>query len=79
MFENNVPKKFWSDAVQTATYLINRLPCVLKNKSLMEIICQNKPNINHLRVFECVCFVHQEKGYKCYDPKKIKNFIFLEM
>jgi hypothetical protein len=62
MFENNVPKKFWSDAVQMTTYLINRLSSVvLKNKSPMEIICQNKPNINHLRVFGCVCFVHQNK------------------
>jgi hypothetical protein len=63
--KNNVPKKFWSGAVQTATYLINRLSSViLKNKNPMEIICQNKPNTNHLRIFRCVCFVYQNRKDK---------------
>jgi hypothetical protein len=76
MFENNVSKIFWSDAVQTITYLINRLPSVvLKKKSPIEIIYHNKSNTNHLRVFECVCFVHQNKRDKL-DHTSIK-IIFL--
>ena len=65
LFQTNVPKSFWSDAILSATHLINRLPSVkLKNKSPLEIIYQQKPNINHLKIFGCVCFVHIKKKDK---------------
>jgi transposase InsO family protein len=39
LFQNNVPKIFWSEGVLTATYLINRLPSViLYFKSPLEIL-----------------------------------------
>ncbi|XP_056845677.1 uncharacterized protein LOC130496951 [Raphanus sativus] len=57
MFHAKVPKRFWSDAVQTACYLINRVPTqILKDLSPFEVLNKNKPSIDHLR------------GYKCYDP-----------
>jgi hypothetical protein len=76
IFQTNVPKIYWSDAVLISTYLINRLPSVvLKNKSPLEIIYQRKINVNHLRVFGCTCFVHQNKRDKL-DYTSIKT-IFL--
>ena len=58
MFHANVPKRFWSDAVVTACYLINRIPTkVLKDISPYEVLNQNRPSIHHLRVFGCACFV----------------------
>ncbi|KAL0745175.1 hypothetical protein Bca101_100791 [Brassica carinata] len=58
MFHANVPKRFWSDAVQTACYLINRVPTkILKNLSPFEVLNKSKPVIDHLRVFGCVCYV----------------------
>ncbi|KAL0846891.1 hypothetical protein Bca101_020137 [Brassica carinata] len=58
MFHAKVPKRFWSDAVQTACYLINRVPTrILKNLSPFEVLNKNKPSIDHLRVFGCVCYV----------------------
>ena len=63
MFQTNVPKVFWSEAILTATYLINRLPStILNNKSPIEVIYKNKPNMDHLRVFGCVSYVHNIKG-----------------
>ena len=76
MFQTNVPKIYWSDAILTATYLINRLPSVvLKNKSPLEIIYQRKIIFNHLRIFGCTCYVHQNKRDKL-DHTSIKA-IFL--
>ena len=58
MFHTNVPKRFWGDAVVTATYLINRKPTrVLLDSTPYEVLNKTKPSINHLRVFGCVCFV----------------------
>ncbi|KAL0641846.1 hypothetical protein Bca4012_102697 [Brassica carinata] len=58
MFHTNVPKRFWGDAVQTACYLINRVPTkILKNLSPFEVLNKSKPFIDHLRVFGCVCYV----------------------
>ncbi|PRQ36654.1 putative RNA-directed DNA polymerase [Rosa chinensis] len=59
MFQMNVPKKFWSQGVLTATYLINRLPSrVLGFKSPLEMLKGRKIDLSHLKVFGCTCFVH---------------------
>ena len=76
LFQNNVPKKYWSDAILCATHLINRLPSVvLKNKSPLEVLYQQKTNLDHLRVFGCVCFVHIKRKDK-FDYMSTKT-IFL--
>ena len=76
MFQNNVSKIYWSDAVLTTTYLINRLPSVvLDKKSPLEVVYQRKIIFNHLRIFGCTCYVHQNKRDKL-DHTSIKA-IFL--
>jgi hypothetical protein len=58
LFQNNVPKVFWSDAILSATYLINKLSSIkLNNKSPLEILYQWTINIEHLRLFGCVTFI----------------------
>lgn len=58
MFHTNVPKRFWSYAVASACYLINRIPTkILQDVSPFEVLNKTKSSINHLRVFGCVCFV----------------------
>ena len=77
LFQNNVPKIFWSSAVLTAIYLINRLPSAnLEYKSPLEIIYQRKLNIDHLRVFGCTCYVHNNNMENKLDVKSIKT-VFL--
>lgn len=65
LFQNNVPTIYWSDAVFTAIYLINRLSSVILNfKSPLKILYQEKNNISYLRVFGCICYVHKNKFNK---------------
>jgi hypothetical protein len=76
LFQNNVPKNFWSEAVLIAVYLINRLSCAnLFFKSPYEILYGRKINLEHLKNFGCTSFVHKNRLYKL-DFTSIKT-IFL--
>ena len=56
--ENNLPKYFWMEAVNTAWYVINcvMIRSILK-KTPYELWKGRKPKISHLRAFGCKCFV----------------------
>jgi len=56
--ESSLPKYFWVDAVNTSCYVMNKVLIrpILK-KTPYELFNGRKPNINHLRVFGCSCFV----------------------
>ena len=56
--ETNLPKYFWVDVVNTACYVLNRVLIrpILK-KTPYELFKGRKPNISHLRVFGCKCFI----------------------
>ncbi|WZZ27522.1 hypothetical protein YC2023_010923 [Brassica napus] len=58
MLQAHVPKRFWSDAVSTACYLINRTPTkVLGDHAPFEVLNKHKPVLDYLRVFGCLCYV----------------------
>ena len=58
MFQMNVAKYLWSEAVMTATYLINRMPSrILGMKSPVELLLGRHDFKVPPRVFGCVCFV----------------------
>jgi hypothetical protein len=62
LFQNYVPKTFWSEAILTTVYLINRLPSTnLFFKSPYEILYGRKINLEHLKVFGCIGFVHKNR------------------
>ena len=56
--ESSLPKYFWVDAVSISCYVMNRvlIRTILK-KTPYELFNGRKPNISHLRVFGCSCFV----------------------
>ncbi|XP_068344010.1 uncharacterized protein [Pyrus communis] len=74
MLQMNVPKRFWSQGVLAATYLINRLPSrVLDTKSPSEVMQNKKGNLSHLRIFGCTCYVHIQSHHRDkLDPKAVK-------
>ena len=56
---SGLPRNFWAEALNTSCYIINR--CMIRpllNKTPYELLKGRKPNIMHLRVFGCKCFVH---------------------
>ncbi|GMI95699.1 hypothetical protein HRI_003239200 [Hibiscus trionum] len=56
--ENNLPKYFWAEATNTASYIVNRvmIKSILK-KTPYEILKSKKPNIGYFHPFGCKCFV----------------------
>ena len=56
--DTNLPKFFWVDVVNIACYIMNRalIRPILK-KTPYELYKGRKPNISHLHIFGCKCFV----------------------
>lgn len=56
--ESNIPKYFWADAISTMFYVLNRILIrPFFNKTPYELLKGRKPNLSHLHVFGCKCFV----------------------
>ena len=71
--ENNLPKYFWAEAVNTSCYVLNRIwlrPILKKNK---------KPNISYFKVFECKFFYikHRRQSWKIWCKIGCWNFPWL--
>ena len=56
--EGNLPRYFWTEAMNTACYILNRvLTRPIIKKIPYEIWNERKPNIYYFHVFGCKCFV----------------------
>lgn len=54
-----LPKSYWSEAVNTAAYVRNRLPTrSVKNVTPYELWYGKKPDVSHLKVFGCIAYSH---------------------
>ncbi|KAL0313852.1 UNVERIFIED_CONTAM: putative mitochondrial protein [Sesamum angustifolium] len=76
--EKHLPKAFWTEAVYTAVYLLNRCPTkAVQNMTPIEVWSGKKPSAKHLRVFGSICYVHipTEKRHKL--EEKTEKGIFL--
>lgn len=61
-FQHNIPSYLWSEAIKTATYIINRVPTrVLTNMTPKEAFSGMKPDLSQLRTFGTRIFVHTPK------------------
>nr|KYP70579.1 Retrovirus-related Pol polyprotein from transposon TNT 1-94 [Cajanus cajan] len=58
LFQGNLPKSFWGFAVTHVVHLINKVPTqVLGSKSPYQILYGELPDLKHLRVFGCLCYI----------------------
>ncbi|GAB2272695.1 hypothetical protein Dimus_038989 [Dionaea muscipula] len=58
LIENNLPKYFWAEAVNTSCHILNRISIrpILK-KTPYELWKDKKPNVSHFHAFGCKCFI----------------------
>ncbi|KAM7509738.1 hypothetical protein LguiB_008613 [Lonicera macranthoides] len=75
LFQMNVPKPFWADAVSTACFLINRMPSsVLHGETPYSVLFPNKSLFPiEPRIFGSICFVRDVRPQVTkLDPKSLK-------
>lgn len=58
MLQANLPQILWTDALLTATYLINLLRTpTTNNKTHLQLLYHRQPNYSHIKTFECLFFL----------------------
>ncbi|GJU93765.1 retrovirus-related pol polyprotein from transposon TNT 1-94 [Tanacetum coccineum] len=76
--EQSIPQKFWCNAVDTSTYILNRILIrPFLGKTPYELFKGKKPNLEYFKVFGSKCFILNTKDYLTkFDPKSTEG-IFL--
>lgn len=78
MHDKNIPGRFWAEAMQTAAYVINRIPQQgLKYVSPYERLWNKKPNVSYFHVFGCVFYVFVPNHLRSKMEKKDVRCIFI--
>ena len=76
--EMKLPLHYWAEATTTTVYLMNR--CItlgIHNLTLEEVYFRKKPNLTHLKVFGCVCFVHIPQEVRTKMEPRSEKCIFI--
>ncbi|KAH0773131.1 hypothetical protein KY290_010268 [Solanum tuberosum] len=72
-FQECLPKRFWGDCVEAATYIINKIPLsVLGNKSPYELFYHKSPSLAHIKVIGCLVFATNLRRNDKFAPKANK-------
>jgi len=61
-FNQDPPNPLWEEATGKVVYIQNRcLHAILENETPGEDFSGKKPEVEHLRVFECPVYIHMSK------------------
>ncbi|GJV01485.1 retrovirus-related pol polyprotein from transposon TNT 1-94 [Tanacetum coccineum] len=76
--EQSIPQKFWCNAVDTSTYILNRILIrTIQGKTSYEKFRDRKPSLEYFKVFGSKCFILNTKDYLTkFDPKSYEG-VFL--
>ncbi|GKA14867.1 retrovirus-related pol polyprotein from transposon TNT 1-94 [Tanacetum coccineum] len=76
--EQSIPQKFWCNAVDTSTYILNRILIrPFLEKTPYDLFKGKKPSLEYFKVFGSKCFILNTKDYLTkFDPKSFEG-IFL--
>ena len=75
LFDANLKKHFWAEAVNMAAYIINRCPS--HNRIPDEIFYGQRVDLSGLRIFGCDVMVHVPKEKRRKLDKKSSKMIFV--
>ena len=75
MSRTKLPQSLWGEALQTAMYILNRVPSKSVPKTPFELWTNRQPSLNHLKVWGCPAEVrvynpHERK----LDPRTTSSF-----
>lgn len=73
----DMDKRYWGEAVHTANYLLNRLPCSATGKTPYELWYGERPDYKHLRIFGSTAYVHVPKEKRKKLDQKSHRMIFV--
>lgn len=86
MSHGNLPMFFWGNALETALYILNKVPTKAVDKTPYEVWNGRKPNLSYLKVWGCDVYVKSNftdklapRSIKCKFvgyPKKTKGYYF---
>ncbi|GJR89623.1 retrovirus-related pol polyprotein from transposon TNT 1-94 [Tanacetum coccineum] len=75
--EQTIPQKFWCNAVDTSTYILNRILIRPIGKTPYEIFRGRKPSLEYFKVFRSKYFILNTKDYLTkFNPKSYEG-VFL--
>jgi hypothetical protein len=75
-----IPEKFWTEAVVTAAYNINRIPNKTETEtevSPYEIRFTEKSDLSHLRIFGSIVFGHVSESQETKLEKRAEKMVFV--
>lgn len=73
--QKSLPSELWVDVVATIVYVLNwSITSALEKKSQYEPLTGQRPNVDHLKVFSCMCFtLVDQQIQKKMDAKSMKR------
>ena len=77
LFDADLDKSFWAEAVNTAVYLRNRSIASGLEKTPYEAWHDKKPNVSHVRIFGSDAMVHVPKAKRLKLDKKSEKMILV--
>nr|GEW46187.1 hypothetical protein [Tanacetum cinerariifolium] len=76
--EQLLPQKFWYNAVDTSTYILNRILIrAILGKTPYELLRGRKPTLDYFRVFGSKCFILNTRDYFTKFDRKSYEGIFI--
>ncbi|KAL8529130.1 hypothetical protein ACS0TY_006551 [Phlomoides rotata] len=75
MSYSDLPKSFWRYALETATYILNRVPSKSVPKTPSELWIGRKPNLMHMRIWGCPAYVLDKEADKLEPRSELRLFV----